>query len=211
MSFTRCSSAKRNNLAQQLYIQNYCRIRNGQVDLDGQPIYTNASENFKDFIKSVYKHFEVDHSKFFKMDNLSKLAFMASEILLKDEPEKDTALVLSNRASSLDTDRKHQAAISESGSGYASPAVFVYTLPNICLGEISIRHSLHSENAFFVFENFSADVLFDYSEQLLYEKKAKKVLCGWVEFDNGKYDAFLYVVSKNGTFVHSISEINRLY
>lgn len=145
------------------------------------------------------------------MDNLSKLAFMASEILLRDEPEKDTALVLSNRAASLDTDRKHQAAISESGNGYASPAVFVYTLPNICLGEISIRHRLHSENAFFIFENFTSDVLFDYSEQLLSEKKAKKALCGWVDFDNGKYDAFLYIVANSGTFVHSICEINRLY
>ena len=154
---------------------------------------------------------EVDHSKFFKMDNLSKLAFMASEILLKDEPEKDIALVLSNRAASLDTDRKHQASISESGSGYASPAVFVYTLPNICLGEISIRHQLYSENGFFVFDSFTPDVLFDYSENLISEEKAKKALCGWVDFDNGKYDAFLYIVANSGTFVHSISEINRLY
>lgn len=136
---------------------------------------------------------------------------MASEILLKDESEKDIALVLSNRAASLDTDRKHQASISESGDGYASPAVFVYTLPNICLGEISIRHQLYSENGFFVFNRFTPDVLFDYSENLISEKKAKKVLCGWVDFDNGKYDAFLYIVANSGTFVHSISEINRLY
>jgi len=145
------------------------------------------------------------------MDNLSKLSFMASEILLKDEPEKDIALVLSNRAASLDTDRKHQASSSESGNGYASPAVFVYTLPNICLGEISIRHRLFSENGFFVFDSFTPDVLFDYSENLISEEKAKKALCGWVEFDNGKYDAFLYIVANSGTFVHSISEIKRLY
>jgi len=154
---------------------------------------------------------EVDHSKFFKMDNLSKLAFMASEILLKDETEKDMALVISNRASSLDTDRKHQTSISESGNGYASPAVFVYTLPNICMGEISIRHGLYSENAFFVFDSFTPDVLFDYSEHLISEEKAKKALCGWVDFDNGKYDAFLYIVANSGTFVHSISEITRIY
>lgn len=145
------------------------------------------------------------------MDNLSKLAFIASEVLLRDENEKDIALVLSNRAASLDTDRNHQNSISDSGNGYASPAVFVYTLPNICLGEISIRHRLYSENAFFVFENFTPDVLFDYSESLLTEKKAKKVLCGWVDFDDGIYDAFLYIVANKGTFVHSISQINRLY
>lgn len=162
-------------------------------------------------MKSSYKHFEVDHSKFFKMDNLSKLAFMASEILLQDESEKDIALVLSNHASSLDTDRKHQASISNPENGYASPAVFVYTLPNICLGEISIRHRLHSENSFFVFDSFTPDVLYDYSQNLISEDKAKKALCGWVDFDGEKYDAFLYIVAKKGTFAHSIAEINRLY
>lgn len=194
-----------------MYIQGYSRIKNGQISLNGEEIYSNSSDSFKDFIKSAYKHFEVDHSKFFKMDNLSKLAFMASEILLKDEAEKDIALILSNRAASLDTDRKHQAAISASGNGYASPALFVYTLPNICMGEISIRHKLYSENGFFIFDSFTPDVLFEYSENLISEEKAKKVLCGWVDFDNGKYDAFLYIVANSGTFVHSISEINRLY
>ena len=195
----------------ELHIQRFCHIRNGQISLNGEVIHANDSDSFKDFIKSAYKHFEVGYSKFFKMDNLSKLAFMASEVLLKDETEKEIALILSNRASSLDTDRSHQASISDSGNGYASPAIFVYTLPNICMGEISIRHKLYSENAFFVFDNFRPDVLFDYGENLILDEKAQKALCGWVEFDGEKYDSFLYVVAKNGTFVHSISEINRLY
>lgn len=161
-------------------------------------------------MKSAYKNFHVEHSKFFKMDNLSKLAFICAEVLLKDENEKDIALILSNRASSLDTDRKHQDLISDLENSYASPAVFVYTLPNICIGEISIRHGLFSENAFFVFDDFTPDVLYDYSENLISDDKAKKALCGWVDFDAEKYDAFLYVVANNGTFVHSISEINRL-
>jgi len=196
---------------QQLHIQKYCHIRNGQIAVNGKSIYKGESSNFKDFIKAAYKHFEIDHSKFFKMDNLSKLVFMAAEILLKDEPEKNISLVLSNRAASLDTDRKHQASISKPGNGYASPAMFVYTLPNICMGEISIRHRLFSENAFFVFDNFTSDVLFDYCENMMSEEKAKKALCGWVDFDDGKYDAFLYIVANSGIFVHSISQINRLY
>ncbi len=198
-------------LDQNLHIQSYCHIRSGQILLSGKSIYSDSKEGFPVFIKSAYTHFKIGYSKFFKMDNLSKLAFMAAEILLKDEPEKDIALVLSNRASSLDTDRRHQTSISDSGSGYASPAIFVYTLPNICLGEISIRHKLYSENSFFVFDQFTPEILFDYSENLILAKKAKKVLCGWVDYDGEKYDAFLYVVAENGTFVHSISEINRIY
>ena len=153
----------------------------------------------------------IDYSKFFKMDNLSKLAFMAADVLLKEETKKDIALVLSNKASSLDTDRKYQKSISGTTNFYPSPAVFVYTLPNICLGEISIKHGLHSENAFFVFDKFNPSALKDYSDSLLNNENAKKVLCGWVNFDNGKYDAFLYVVSNKGTFAHTTEELTRLY
>lgn len=189
------------------HIQRYCHIRDHAISLNGTSLYKSSIPNFSDFIKAAYKHLDTDYSKFFKMDNLSKLAFLTSNVLLNEETEKNIALVLSNKASSLDTDRKHQASINE----YPSPAVFVYTLPNICLGEISIKHQLYSENSFFVFDSFNADALFDYANSLLSEEKAEKVLCGWVNFDNGKYDAFLYVVAKKGTFVHSTAEINRLY
>jgi len=198
-------------LDQDLHIQSYCHIRDGRISLNGEIICSDDAESFSAFMKSAYKKLEIAHSKFFKMDNLSKLAFMAAEVLLKDEKEKEVALVLSNRAASLDTDRKHQSSISDPENHYPSPAIFVYTLPNICLGEISIRHGLHSENSFFIFDRFAPDVLFDYASNLMANDKAKKTLCGWVDFDKGKYDAFLYVVAKNGTFVHSIGELNRLY
>jgi len=188
-------------------IESYCHIRNNDVSHNGNSLFQSDADNFQDFIKSAYKHFEIDYSKFFKMDNLSKLAFVAADLLLKEETEKNVGLVLSNKAASLDTDRKHQESMKE----YASPAVFVYTLPNICLGEISIKHQLYSENSFFVFDTFNAETLHTYANSLLDEQKVEKVLCGWVDFDQGKYDSFLYVVAKKGTFVHSTAEINRLY
>lgn len=179
--------------------------------MNGIPIFISEEDHFSNFIKSAYKHFEIEHSKFFKMDRLSKLGFIASYPLLENETEKNIGLVFSNNASSLDTDRKYQASIDDSEKFYPSPAVFVYTLPNICLGEISIKHQLYSENSFFVFDTFNASALFDYANSLMQAEKAEKVLCGWVNFDDGKYDAFLYVVAKSGTFVHSVAEINRLY
>jgi len=198
-------------IANDYHIESYCHIRDNTIVLNGINLFSSEETDFSAFIKAAYKKFQIDHSKFFKMDNLSKLAFIAAETLLKEETEKNTALVLSNQASSLDTDRKYQASIANLENSYPSPAVFVYTLPNICLGEISIKHALYSENAFFVFDTFNPEALYDYSKSLLDTKKAEKVLCGWVNFDNGKYDAFLYVVAKNGTFVHSIAEITKLY
>lgn len=121
------------------------------------------------------------------------------------------AVVLSNRASSLDTDRKHQESINDPNNFYPSPAVFVYTLPNICIGEISIRHKLHSENSFFIFDQFNSEYLCDYSNSLLNDKKADEVLCGWAEVDKDSYEAFLYVVSSKGDYDHTKEEITRLY
>lgn len=188
-------------------IQSYCHIRDNHISLNGKSLFESDIEDFSEFIKAAYKNLQTEYSKFFKMDNLSKLALIAADVLLKDETEKNIGLVFSNKAASLDTDRKHQESIEY----YPSPAVFVYTLPNICLGEISIKHQLYSENSFFVFDSFNAESLHTYTNSLLDEQKAEKVLCGWANFDDGKYDAFLYVVAKKGTFVHSVSVINQLY
>lgn len=179
--------------------------------MNGNIIFEDNETEFSAFIKAAYIHLEVAYSKFFKMDNLSKLAFMAADVLLKDETDKNLAIVLSNKASSLDTDRKYQKSISDTDAFYPSPAVFVYTLPNICMGEISIKHGLHSENAFFIYDKFNPSALKDYANCLLNDGHTKKVLCGWVDIDNGKYDAFLYVVSKKGIFAHTTEELTRIY
>jgi hypothetical protein len=146
---------------------------------------------------------------------LSKLAFLGAELLLNTESdsktENNTALVFANKSSSLDTDVKFQNSISDKENYYPSPAVFVYTLPNICLGEISIRHQLKSENSFFIFENFNPIFMENYSNVLLDTKKAEKVLCGWVEYYKEEYTAFLYLVAKEGTYLNNEQTILKLY
>jgi len=198
------------------YIKAYAHIQNNLVSLNGKVLFNEESEGFSEFSKAAYKALDTKYPKFFKMDNLSKLAFLAADVLLKQEildPEKEEniAIVLSNNASSLDTDRKYQKSISDKNNYFPSPSVFVYTLPNICIGEISIKHRLYSENSFFIFEHFSAGHLFDYSSSLLATKKAEKVLCGWVDFDANKYEAFLYLVADKGELKHNREEIIRLY
>ena len=189
--------------------------------MNGELLFKEENEkeveavDFSTFIKTAYKFLKTDYSKFFKMDNLSKLAFLAADVLLKDEnlneEENNIALIFSNKASSLNTDRKHQAAIENADEYFPSPAVFVYTLPNICLGEISIKHRLYSENSFFIFDRFNAEHLLLYTNSLMRSKKAEKVLCGWVDFDENSYEAFLYLVEEEGEVKHNTEEINRLY
>jgi len=198
------------------YIQSHCRIKNNKITLNNQDIFKSEVESFSDFIKSAYKILDTKYPKFFKMDRLSKLAFIAGDVLLKNEKldlerENDIAIILSNKASSLDTDRKHQSAIQDKENYYPSPAVFVYTLPNICIGEISIKYKLYSENSFFIFETLNAEHLSIYSNSILETNKAEKVLCGWVELDGDHYDAFLYLVSTEGKIEHTKQNIKKLY
>ena len=200
-------------MAKKLYIQNYCSIKNNKVSLNGDLIFEETSEDIKSFLKSVYQFLDLKYSKFFKMDTLSKLAFLSAEIILKDinTENKNIAIILSNNASSLDTDRKHQESISDKENYYPSPAIFVYTLPNIGIGEISIRHQLKSENGFFVFEKYNANFHHNYENILIQNNKSEAVLGGWVNIDEDSYEAFLYLVSENGTIEHTEQNLKQLY
>jgi len=199
------------------FIKSYCSIKNNTVTLNGEVLYQDNDSDFLSFIKSAYKTKLTKYPKFFKMDALSKLGFLAADVLLSNEgvtPEKEEniALVFANKASSLDTDRKHQSSIQDKDNYYPSPAVFVYTLPNICIGEISIKYKLHSENSFFIFDTFNATLFEVYANSLLIDEKANQVLCGWVEYDGDEnYDAFLYLVTKEGIRPHNKQEIIKLY
>lgn len=197
------------------YISQYCVIENNSVAINGEQKFELENGSFSEFAKAAYKHFDIDYPKFFKMDNLSKLAFLTSEIILKEvvnpAEENDIALVFANQSSSLDTDAKYQSSIADKTAYFPSPSVFVYTLPNICIGEICIKHKLQSENAFFVFEDFNAAFMSTYANMLLDTEKAEKVLCGWVEYYNEKFKAVVYLVEKQGKLEHNEQTVNTLY
>jgi hypothetical protein len=197
------------------YIQSYITIQNNEIVLNGTSVFKIEPTNFADFAKQTYRNFDIQYPKFFKMDALSKLAFLGAELLLSpitsSEAENNIALVLANKSSSLDTDVKYQESISDKENYYPSPAIFVYTLPNICLGEISIRHQLKSENSFFIFDVFNTEFMSNYSTILLNSDKADLVLCGWVEFFNDDYKAFLCTISKEENTKFTNETINTLY
>ncbi len=200
-----------------VYITNYCHIKNNTIVVDGKEIATKESSlSCVDFLKQVYKEHVNDYAKFFKMDTASKLSFITAEFLcnqlnLSATAKENMAIVLSNKSASLDTDRKHQETINNKDAYYPSPAIFVYTLPNIGIGEISIRHQILGENAFFVFDSFNAKALSQYAASLIHAKKSTHVLCGWADVDQGEYEAFMYLVSREGTHKHTEENINTLY
>ncbi|UTW63672.1 3-oxoacyl-ACP synthase [bacterium SCSIO 12741] len=170
--------------------------------------------SFDNWVKAWYRSREVGYGKFFKMDRLSKLGFMAAELVLEGKnlsekygPER-VAVLLGNRAASLDTDRKHHESIKNRENYFPSPAVFVYTLPNIVLGEIAIRHTFRGENAFFIFDKFEPGFFVDLAQGLLASNKADAVLFGWVDVDGESYEAELYLAEQEGGEWGPLSEEN---
>jgi hypothetical protein len=123
------------------------------------------------------------------MDNLCKLGFITSEFLLKGKDIKgryagvEIGIILMNSSSSLDTDRNHQKSISSRDDYFPSPSVFVYTLPNVVIGEICIRHNIHGEGNFFITEKFNPRFMFDYVSQLFDNDFVKCCITGWVEMN----------------------------
>jgi hypothetical protein len=166
------------------------------VYLNGTLLWEAEQElELPDFLRAGYDRFSGQYPKFHKMDALSKLGWLAAEILLKDTrvttlPPEQVGMVLSNRSSSLDTDLRYYATVKE----FASPALFVYTLPNIVMGEIAIRHGFKGENTFFVSDTFDTALMSTYPAQLLAETPLQACICGWVEVMEQQYEVVLFLV-----------------
>jgi len=188
------------------FIVTYCKIKNKSVSLNGELFFEGSqNDDLTAFLGRLYKKTELNYPKFFKMDKLCKLGILATELVIRNTPDFGTfskneiALVYSNNASSLESDRTHANAIADKQNYFPSPSVFVYTLPNIVLGEIAIKHKITGENAFFVSEHFDAELMYSYTNILLKTKNAASVLCGWVNVDGPNAEAFVYCV-KNLNF-----------
>lgn len=196
-------------MSKELFIKNSVVIRDSKVFKNGELVFKAEPDlSLSEFLKSIYKDQELKYPKFFKMDSLSKLGYLGVEILMNGKiQDKETALVFANSASSLETDEAYAETMSE----FPSPSLFVYTLPNIMLGEISIRHQLKSENIFLISEGFDPELFLDYSRTLFLQGKAENMLCGWVNLHNNEYDVFLWQIAHSSGTDFNEEELKKLY
>lgn len=165
------------------------------------------------WLKSLYQALEIDYPKFYKMDTLSKMAFLASEIM-KDEivavqtSDQDMQLLFANSAASQQTDLKYLDSYANGGA--PSPSLFVYTLPNIVTGELAIRNKWYGENTFFITEKFDEE-FFQEQLQFAFARGNKSCLCAWVDTPtDGIEECFLFLVSEGENTTESLKLLNRL-
>jgi len=160
----------------------------------------------------LYNALGCSYPKFFKMDSLCKWAFVTTECLFYkndlcagiDKNQIGVALTTSHGC--LDVDKRYLAGIS-----IPSPALFVYTLPNIMLGEICIRHGFKGEQACMVTEQFDPGELF-FTVNSILNSGMDAVLCGWADVSGSEHDICLFWVSKKGPGIKfSVEALGEIY
>jgi len=182
------------------YITSYCTIAKGIISKNGQQVFAQDGD-IAAFLLAAYQHLQLNYPKFYKMDNLSKLGWLAAEVLLKDSFDKaayqpeDTAVILANANSSLDDDLKYWDSIKDG----ASPSLFVYTLPNIVIGEICIRNHFKGEQALYIQPDYDAEFIAKQVSYLLDNNIQQACICGWVDVFEQDYKAVLFLIEKKKT------------
>jgi len=176
------------------------RISNTKIELNGNVQFKHIADGRRELpLKLIYNELEINYPKFYKMDNLSKLGFLGVEMLKKvidfNSFESDRiAQIFQNSYSSLDTDVVHQQLINE--EKMPSPAIFVYTLPNIVMGEIAIRNKFYGENLFTLVDEFLPQKWIQLVSLQFKAGKADAVVGGWIEIFKNNFDLRLFFIDK---------------
>lgn len=155
-------------------------------------------------LTELYRNHIGDYPKFFKMDTLSKLGFVASELLLQAEgkprfePREDRAVIFFNKSASLQADTAYQATIQDAENFFPSPAAFVYTLPNIVTGEIAIRNKYFGETSFIVLPDRDPQIMARQLRLAFLDPMTESILGGWLDCtDENHFEAEIYLLYKS--------------
>lgn len=177
------------------------RITPEEVVLDHQKLWEgnqNANEELEEqegqehhsLLTSLYKQMIDNYPKFYKMDGLSRLGFVASEILLnaeKGETDKERAIIFFNHSSSIASDRNYKVSINDKNNYFPSPSIFVYTLPNIVTGEIAIRNHFHGETSFFILPDKDERMMKEILQASCRDAQSKSFLTGWIDYEDERH------------------------
>ncbi len=181
-------------------IVRYVSIRPDAAWLNGVPVPVESKGLA--LLTDLYRLHVKDYPKFFKMDLLSKLGVVATELLVEDEPgrfdpREDRAVLLFSRTGPLCNDRNYQHTIAE-GEYFPSPALFVYTLANIVTGEIAIRNKYAGDTTAYELSSFSPEHFVAAVRAAFDDRITTSAICGWAEApDPDHFEAFMMLVQQD--------------
>lgn len=189
-----------------MLITNHCKITRQQITRNGRMIFQDT-ENLtaSEYLKSGFKSLCVAYPKFYKMDILARLGFLSAEVLLggrqlsKEYSPGEIALVMQNASSTVHADTDHCNSIRNPEAYFPSPAVFVYTLPNIMLGEICIRNGFFGENLLFSEPRFNPAALEKHVHLLSQTGRMQCCIAGWAEARDEFPESFMVLIEPRTT------------
>lgn len=183
-----------------LCVEHSVLINPRSLNVDGQQV-DMTSEGSK-ILTEIYKRYINSYPKFYKMDKLSQLGFVASELLLKqetpqEEHSSDRAIVLFNHSSSHWVDNEYVQSITIGENYFPSPSLFVYTLPNIVCGEIAIRNGCHSETSFYILGCKDEAMMRNVLLSAFDDSSLKSIVTGWIDYyDDNNFEADFKLIRK---------------
>jgi len=191
------------------FITAYCHLQENDCSVNGEIVSRRDEHSGDSWFKQIYKEQEFIYPKFHKMDVLSQAGFLTSELIKKVNTqfatkykEDEIAMLFANRSSSAETDRKF---VHSYQNGAPSPSLFVYTLPNIVMGEIAILNKWYGESLFAVLPEFDAAFYLNYGNIFL-SSGSEAVLCCWLEIAENQIDAFMFLMEKEGETQFALTE-----
>jgi hypothetical protein len=176
-----------------------CSIDRNGVTVDKKKVLERTNTDILTYFDKISEHFKISYPRLAKMDAMSKLGLLTSEIVMNRIPEIKTkylpfecGVLLSNSSSSLNTDFNYWETVKQ----IPSPSAFVYTLPNVVNAEICIRNGFKGENMFFTAADFESSGVIEYANSLFESGNLKFCLCGWVELLKENFNSMIYAVEE---------------
>lgn len=164
------------------------QLSNEGVVVDGVALPTDCQG--KELLTSLYKTKIGNYPKFYKMDGLAKVGFLAAELLRqsenRDEEENlsQRAIVFFNKFGSLNADKTYLKTIADANNYFPSPSDFVYTLPNIVNGEIAIKQGCKGETCFYVLPGKDLNTMNSIVDATFQDQEMESMMVGWLEYEN---------------------------
>lgn len=160
------------------------RITPQRVELDGKISETDSACG-RVTLDGIYRNHGWDYPRFHKMDSMGKLLFAATELLVSACPfsaeEPGRAVLLFNASTSVLSDRRHIASYSGEAGFFPSPSVFLYTLPNVAVGEIAIRYGIKGETSLMILDGRNDPLMDAVVDATLKLSDAENMITGWLD------------------------------
>lgn len=197
-------------------IIHYSRLRNDTLIADGVIIAgldKSEAKTTEERLNLFYKKAGFNYLKFFKMDPFCKAGMLCllpfAEYLHSHPRASEGGLLLFTDSGCSMADEEHIRLVTEAA---ASPAVFVYTLPNIVLGEWSIFSRWVGYGQCFMLSQFKATYLAERIAAFKSDFPQAPVVASWLSVNDDCLDGILFICHEGVTSEQKISmKISEVY